>query len=39
MSVTPLQAIYGWVDDFSDDEGPFPRGRELVHAVGLLDAP
>jgi hypothetical protein len=27
------------VDDFDDDEGSFPRGRELMHAVGLLDAP
>jgi hypothetical protein len=27
------------VDDFGDDEGSFPRGRELMHAVGLLDAP
>jgi hypothetical protein len=25
-------------DDFSDDEGCLPMGRELVHAVGLLDA-
>jgi hypothetical protein len=34
-----LEAICGWADDFSDDEGSFPRGRELMHAVGLLDAP
>jgi hypothetical protein len=27
------------VDDFDDDEGSFPRGRELMHAVGLLDVP
>jgi hypothetical protein len=33
-----LEAICGWADDFSDDEGSFPRGRELMHAVGLLDA-
>ena len=39
MPVTPLEAIRGWADDFSDDEGSFPGGRELVHAVGLLDAP
>jgi hypothetical protein len=25
-------------DYFRDDEGSLPRGRELVHAVGLLDA-
>jgi hypothetical protein len=24
-------------DNFRDDEGSLPRGRELVHAVGLLD--
>jgi hypothetical protein len=26
------------VDDFCDDERSLPRGRELVHVVGLLDA-
>jgi hypothetical protein len=34
-----LEAICGWANDFGDDEGSFPGGRELVHAVGLLDAP
>jgi hypothetical protein len=34
-----LEVICGWVDNFSDDERSFPGGRELVHAVGLLDAP
>jgi hypothetical protein len=34
-----LEAICGWADDFSDDEGSFPRGRELMHVVGLLDVP
>jgi hypothetical protein len=34
-----LEVICGWADDFSDDEGSFPGGRELMHAVGLLDAP
>jgi hypothetical protein len=34
-----LEAISGWADKFSDDEGSFPRGRELVHVVSLLDAP
>jgi hypothetical protein len=31
--------ICGWANDFVDDEGSFPGGGELVHAVGLLDAP
>jgi hypothetical protein len=39
LSVTPLEAISGWADNVSDDEGSLPRGRELVHAIGLLDAP
>jgi hypothetical protein len=34
-----LEAISGWADNFSDDKWSFPRGRELVHAIGLLDAP
>jgi hypothetical protein len=34
-----LEAISGWADNFGDDEGSFPRGRMLVHAIGLLDAP
>jgi hypothetical protein len=34
-----LEVICGWADNFSDDERSFPGGRELVHAVGLLDAP
>jgi hypothetical protein len=34
-----LEAICGWANDFGEDEGSFPRGRELVHVVGLLDAP
>jgi hypothetical protein len=39
LPVTPLEAICGWADDFDDDEGSFPGGRELVHTVGLLDTP
>jgi hypothetical protein len=39
LPITPLEAICGRVDDFNDDEGSFPRGWELVHAVGLLDVP
>jgi hypothetical protein len=34
-----LEAISGWADNFCDDEGSFPRGGEIVHAIGLLDAP
>jgi hypothetical protein len=34
-----LEVICGWADDFSDDEGSFPGGREFMHAVGLLDTP
>jgi hypothetical protein len=34
-----LEAISGWANDFNDDEGSFPGGRELMHAIGLLDAP
>jgi hypothetical protein len=33
-----LEAISGWADNFSGDEGSLPRGRELVHAIGLLHA-
>jgi hypothetical protein len=39
LSVGPLEAINGWADNFDDDEGSFPRGGELVHVIGLLDAP
>jgi hypothetical protein len=39
LPVTPLEAIHGGADDFDDDEGSLPRGRELVHVVGLLDTP
>jgi hypothetical protein len=34
-----LEAISGWADKFGDNEGSFPRGRELMHVIGLLDAP
>jgi hypothetical protein len=34
-----LEAISGWADNFGGDEGSLPRGRELVHAICLLDAP
>jgi hypothetical protein len=39
LSVTPLEAICGWADDFGDDEWSFPGGREFMHVIGLLDAP
>jgi hypothetical protein len=32
-----LEVICGWANNFGD-EGSFPEGRELMHAVGLLDA-
>jgi hypothetical protein len=35
----PLEVITRWADYFGDDEGSLQRGRELVHAIGLLDAP
>jgi hypothetical protein len=38
LPVAPLESIRGQADNFRDDEGSLPRGRELVHAVGLLDA-
>jgi hypothetical protein len=39
LSASPLKLISGWADNFSDDKRSLPRGRELVHAVSLLDAP
>jgi hypothetical protein len=38
LPVAPLESICRQTDNFCDDEGSLPRGRELVHAVGLLDA-
>jgi hypothetical protein len=38
LPVTPLESICRWANDFCDDERSLPRGRDLVHAVGLLDA-
>jgi hypothetical protein len=37
LPISPLEAIRGGADDFSDEEGSLPRGGELVHDVGLLD--
>jgi hypothetical protein len=38
LPVTPLKPIGQWADYFRDDEGSLPWGRELVHAVSLLNA-
>jgi hypothetical protein len=38
LTVTPLKSICRRADYFRDDEGSLPRGKELVHAVSLLDA-
>jgi hypothetical protein len=39
LPIAPLEAILGWVDDFSDDEWSFPGGRKFMDVVDLLDAP
>jgi hypothetical protein len=39
LSIAPLEAICRRANDLDDDKGSLPRSRELVHAVGLLDAP
>jgi hypothetical protein len=38
LPVAPLEPIRRWADNICDDERSLPRGREFVHAVGLLDA-
>jgi hypothetical protein len=38
LPVTPLKPIGRRADYFRDDEGSLPWGRELVHAVSLLNA-
>jgi hypothetical protein len=38
LPVAPVESICKRADNFRDDEGSLPRGRELVQAVGLLDA-
>jgi hypothetical protein len=38
LPVAPLEPIRRWANNFCDDERSLPRGKELVHAVGLLDA-
>jgi hypothetical protein len=37
--VTPLEAICGWANDFSDNEGSFQKSIQLVHVFGLMDTP
>jgi hypothetical protein len=39
LPVAPLEAICWRTDDFDDDEGSFPRGQKLVHAISFFDAP
>jgi hypothetical protein len=38
LAVTPLEAVGRRADDFHHDEGTFPRGGELMHSLGGLDA-
>jgi hypothetical protein len=38
LTVGPMEVIGQWADDFHHDEGTFPRGGELVHSLGGLDA-
>jgi hypothetical protein len=38
LPITPLKPIGRQANYFRDDEGYLPWGRELVHAVSLLDA-
>jgi hypothetical protein len=38
LAVGPLKAVGRWTDDLHCDEGTFPRGGELMHSLGVLDA-
>jgi hypothetical protein len=38
LAVGPLEAVGRRTDNFHRDEGTFPRGGELVHSLGGLDA-
>jgi hypothetical protein len=38
LAVGPLEAVGRQTDDLHHDEGTFPRGGELVHSFGGLDA-
>jgi hypothetical protein len=37
LAIGPLKAVGLWTDNLHHDEGTFPRGRELVHSLGVLD--
>jgi hypothetical protein len=38
LVVGPLKAVGRWTDNLHHDEGTFPRRKELVHSLGVLDA-
>jgi hypothetical protein len=38
LAIGPLEAVGRRVDDFHHNEGTIPRGGELVHSLGGLDA-
>jgi hypothetical protein len=38
LAVCPLEAVGRRANNFHHDEGTFPRGGELVHSLGGLDA-
>jgi hypothetical protein len=38
LPITPLKPIGRRANYFHDDEGSLPWGKDLVHAVNLLDA-
>jgi hypothetical protein len=38
LAVGPLEAVGRRTDDLHHDEETFPRGGELVHSLGGLDA-
>jgi hypothetical protein len=38
LPIIPLKPIGRQANYFCDDEGSLPWGRELVHAISLLDA-
>jgi hypothetical protein len=37
LTISPLEAIGRWADDFHHDKGTFPRGGEFMHSLGALD--
>jgi hypothetical protein len=38
LAVSLLEAVGRWADHFHYDKGTVPRGGELVHSLGALDA-